>query len=126
MPLPRAQEAAEWYVAAKHFETALPEFRQAVKTLRKAVGGLVALLPDTDDNPPFAQMRALYCYGDPTANGNKAGTEMEQREDHWDERLSPMAVKTALVRWQQLIDDPLRAVSVSATLFGMVCISSPP
>jgi hypothetical protein len=112
----RAQSAAERYLSEKLSETPLPVFRKMVKgdrnggALRKAIDTLVTQLPDSDDHPPFAQVRAHYCYGDPRANGNEAGTpeEIEQRqrrEDQWTEQRSPMAMKAVLVDWQQRMDE---------------------
>jgi hypothetical protein len=118
--VPKALNAANWYVSEKYYEAAPPEFRREARQLRKAIGKFQDLLPDTDEHPPFAQMRALHCYGDPGANGNEDGTpeeieEWHRREDDWDERLSPMLMKKALIAWQGLLADVIGATGTGRT-----------
>lgn len=56
--------------------------------LRRAMEKLVALIPDVDVMPPWAQMREEY-----TTSAD--GTD-EARRDEWDQRLHPRMIKQAL------------------------------
>jgi hypothetical protein len=99
----RAREAARLYVSEKEFETKLPDFRKCLKAvqklqtqdLRTAISRFCKLVgAATDEEPPFAQMRALFCYGDPRSHGfeqTEADTIKRQcdREDIWTDTLRP-------------------------------------
>ena len=83
----KALAAAENYVADKLSQTELPQFRKMLRAgdLRKA---LETLSRCPDAFPPLAQLRALYCFGDPSFNGletEDAGQLKKQfeREDSW-------------------------------------------
>jgi hypothetical protein len=118
-----AQNAAAWYVNARYYETQLPVLRRMILSgkggLRDAVQALLDLLPTTSAPVPFAQIRSLFCYGDPSANGNEQepfegmGKEerkavlaaMFEREDTWNQKFGPEVIRPALERWLTLMND---------------------
>ena len=74
----RARRAVEIYLSDKAFETALPHLRRMLKAFlaapavdaHRTIERFTHLVGSSSDIvPPFAQMRALYCYGDPSFNG---------------------------------------------------------
>jgi len=122
----RAQHAAEFYVSTKQYETALPEFRRTVDRRKK--GSLAAVIAQLlemvgdDNNPPFAQMRALFCSSDPAVDGfeKSAGDETEEQnegndpaydddsdqpEGIWRAKYSPEVLRTMLTQWLELMAD---------------------
>jgi hypothetical protein len=121
----KARQAAEFYVSEKRHEIKLPDFRKMVN--RKSKGSLAALVAelasrlDNDSTPPFAQMRSLFCTGDPTTDGFDKSSDGEDDEpvthetdeaydtssdpeDEWSATYSPAVVKAALDRWLELLD----------------------
>jgi hypothetical protein len=65
----------------------------AIKTLLKQLSA--------GDVPPFEQMRALYCYGDPDSDGLNA--DERKNETVWDRQLSPSALVASLGQWLELL-----------------------
>ena len=107
----RARCAAESYISEKEFETNLPTFRKTLRDggLRKAINILRDNL-GSDALPPFAQMRRLFCYGDPTSNGLEDGSseqikQRQEREDLWDAKFSAARLVEFLGQWQLLMDE---------------------
>jgi hypothetical protein len=118
-----ARSAAAWYVNAKVYDVGMPGFRRMILPakggLRDAVQALMDKLPSTSAPVPFAQLRSLFCYGDPEANGNEeepfedltadqrqhALKEQFAREDEWDQKFQPIVVKRALEQWLSLMDE---------------------
>lgn len=114
----RAQQAAEFFVSEKHYETSVPNFRSILAgkgkdgQLRRMVSKLSDFLDGADYQVPFVQLRALYCYGDPQSNGNafKGAEELEEqnrRISEWAEEFSPSAIRAALIKWSELMDECL-------------------
>jgi hypothetical protein len=112
MAVNKAKAAAEHYISAKQNEIPLSEFRSQVGrnksgSLRQAVDQLLPFLI-SDALPPFAQMRAQFCYGDPNANGNEDCDDetlarWNEKEDLWKNRYGVNAIKEALTEWQALM-----------------------
>lgn len=107
----RARSAAQFYVSEKAFESALPAFRKMLRDgeLRKAMDTLRENL-GTDAEVPFAQMRSLFCYGDPQSNGlqdaiPKEVKQHQEREDLWDAKFSTERFRELLEQWQTLMDE---------------------
>jgi hypothetical protein len=126
----KAQQAAEFYVSAKRYETPLPDFRKTVDRKKKgsvayAADALLKLL-QSEDEPPFAQMRALYCSADPTVDGldgpdeqPDAPEEAEEPEDDdrpydddtgepegiWRAKYSPDVLRDILTQWVALMGE---------------------
>jgi hypothetical protein len=127
----KAQRAAEFYVRVKVHETPLPDFRKMLDrknkgSLAAAAVQLLTLLGSDNEEPPFAQMRQLFCAADPLVDGLDASTdEAEQTDDTapdvlsveqydneddlpegiWRANYSPEIVRKALVQWLALMDD---------------------
>jgi hypothetical protein len=112
----RVETAIGHFVSEKAHEIDLPSFREMVSvgnraSVARAMNNLVDLLNGGDNVPPFAQMRALYCYGDPASNGNESTdsnkilAEQQEREDQWDERLSVDVLRESLGRWLALVNE---------------------
>ena len=99
----RARRAVEIYLSDKAFETALPHLRRMLKAFlaapavdaHRTIERFTHLVGSSSDIvPPFAQMRALYCYGDPSFNGleTEDGETIRlqcEREKRWATTLSP-------------------------------------
>jgi hypothetical protein len=125
----KAQQAAEFYVSAKQYETPLPDFRKTVDRKKKgsvahAADALLKLL-QSENEPPFAQMRALYCNADPTVDGldgpdeqadlpDEADQESDDQpydddsnepETIWHAKYSPDALRDILSQWLGLMDE---------------------
>jgi hypothetical protein len=124
----KAQAAADFYVSAKQTETSLPDFR---KMLDRGRRGSVAFAVDqllkhieTDNHPPFAHMRALYCDEDPGVDGLAEATEdggddpeapetddpeydddSNEPEGIWRSKYSAEAMKDALSEWLRLMEE---------------------
>jgi hypothetical protein len=100
-----AEKAINHFLEERAFEIPLPELRELVKThgsLAKLVRKLHERLPE-EEVPPFAQMRSLYCYGNAESDGLD-DESADDREDVWDTRFGPAAVKTVLALWLNLIE----------------------
>ena len=77
------------------------------------------MLPVSSDRPPFAQMKNLFCSGDPAFLGDEetileilpdaeANLRLEgiwQKEDEWDEAYSPNVVLPILRQWLYLLGE---------------------
>jgi hypothetical protein len=107
----KARRAAEFYVSEKEFESDLPTLRNALRDgdLRKSVERLSSNVV-SDTLPPIAQMRQLFCYGDPTSNGLEDGSSKEikhryEREKIWDTRFSAKRLVEHLAQWKSLMDE---------------------
>jgi hypothetical protein len=126
----KAQQAAEFYVSAKQYETPLPDFRKTVDRKKKGSIAFVAdqllKLLQSENEPPFAQMRALFCSADPTVDGLDGPGEQQdtpeeaeepegddqpydddadEPEGIWRTKYSPEVLKDILTQWLQLLDD---------------------
>jgi hypothetical protein len=101
-----AQNAIIHFMEEAEFEIPPPEFRELVKAdspLAKSIQKLIERLPG-DDSAPFADMRSLYCYGVAESDGLDDDDESaDGREDIWDTRFGPAAVKAVLVQWLHLM-----------------------
>lgn len=101
-----SQRAAEFYISEKVYDAGLPQLRKILKAGKslsqkapwEAVARFCELAGTTSDEfPPFAQMRALFCYGDPSSNGleendpDKVRDQLE-REGIWESTLSPTVI----------------------------------
>jgi hypothetical protein len=112
----RVETAIGHFVSEKAYEVDLHSFREKLSASNRAsvawaINNLISLLNGGDNVPPFAQMRALYCYGDPASNGNETTdsgnilAEQQEREDQWDERLSVDVLRESLGRWLALVNE---------------------
>jgi hypothetical protein len=108
----RVQTAIAWFVAQKHYQVSLPDFRDEINSeiktsLAAAVDTLLDRLPG-GAKPPLAQMRSLFCYGDAESNGNNSSDTPDElaaknlREDRWAAQYSARAVRSALEQWKTL------------------------
>jgi hypothetical protein len=126
----RARHAAEMFVSAKRSEMPLPDFRKAVDRTKKgslahAADALLKLLK-SDNEPPFVQMRELYCKQDPAVDGFDESERFEDAEDGaeqpvdddppfddetgepkavWRTKYSPEILTETLTQWLQLMDE---------------------
>lgn len=126
----RAIQAASFYIAEKVYEMRLPQFRKALKDVtslsvgmpRDAIDKFCQLVGTKSElDPPFAQMRALFCCGDPESDGLELEADDEsqlkrelEREDLWATSLSPSVLcdrntdvevlKAGLSQWIDLAD----------------------
>jgi hypothetical protein len=101
-----AEQAIRHFLEERAFEIPLPKLRALVKAdgrLANSIRKLYERLPG-DEAPPFAQMRSLYCYGNAESDGLDDDS-VDDREDVWDTRFGPAAVRTALARWLNLIEE---------------------
>jgi hypothetical protein len=121
----KAKLFAEHYVSEKENETPMKAFRRTVN--RKAKGSIAAAVYQllqhlADENqPPFAQMRSLFCTADATTDGfDKSSSEDNEvfdtetedpfdagkqlPEHQWSIKYSPLVVKEILARWLDLMD----------------------
>jgi hypothetical protein len=106
-----AVEAASWYVMTKVYEIPMSSFRGMISkdkpsSLRAAIENLVEMLPPSSHKPPFAQMKNLFCSGDPSFLGEEERflerlseaevdptlDEVWQKEDTWDGSYGPDVV----------------------------------
>jgi hypothetical protein len=108
----RARRAIEFYISEKAYETGLPHLRKILKAANKfstkapseAIVRFCRLAGTTSDAvPPFAQMRALFCYGDPSSNGLESNDADEirrhqEREDIWTASLSPAVLLNGITK----------------------------
>ena len=100
------EEAINHYVSQKAFEIPLTGYRDAVKPkgdLAAAIEGLLRQLPADEETVPFAQIRRLYCYGNPDWDG--LDVDETKKENLWAHQLSPAAVTGALKQWLQLLGE---------------------
>ena len=124
----KAQRAAEYYVSTKLSEIPLPAFRKIVDRKKKgsvafAVDQLLKSLQNEND-PPYAQMRALFCGFSPAVDGLDANSEdlavEESAPDHddrpyeddslepegiWRAKYSPDVLGDILTHWLNLLDE---------------------
>lgn len=107
----RVQSAVANCVSQKEFEMKLPAFRKALHggDLRRAINTLGRVLV-SDTQPPFPQMRALFCFGDPNSNGLENGSseqikQRHAREDLWDTKFSAASLGELIERWQSLMNE---------------------
>jgi hypothetical protein len=125
----RAQRAAQFYVTTKQHQVALPDFRKVVDRKKKgsiaaAAANLLDLL-QSDNQPPFAQMRALYCSMDPSVDGLDEPSDAEELPeplsdgekeapyDHdssdpegiWRAKYTPDVMRDILTQWLGLMDE---------------------
>jgi len=129
----RALDAVRFYISEKEYETKLPSFRKTLKaaktlstkTPRETIEGICDLAGTTSDAaPPFAQMRALFCYGDPHSNGldsddaDEIGRQCE-REAIWDATLSPAVLLNGDIRQEALRKALRQWLALMQKLHGM-------
>jgi hypothetical protein len=98
----QAENAINHFLSQRAHELSLPELRKATGPGSGLVSSINSLLKQLteDDVPPFEQMRALYCYGDPDSDG--LDTDERKKESMWDRQLSPSALATSLRQWIEL------------------------
>jgi hypothetical protein len=123
----RAQSAAQHYVSEKEFEMELPTFRRVLRDgdLRKAIDALSGVL-GSDTLPPFAQMRSLFCYGDPCSNdledaSSEQTKQRQRREDLWDPKFSAARLGELLGQWQSLMNELRRLAGSGRTPIVAKC-----
>jgi hypothetical protein len=126
----RARHAAEMFVSAKRSEMRLPDFRKAVDRTKKGslahVADALLKLLKSDNEPPFAQMRELYCKQGSAADGLDESGHFEDAEDGaeqpldddppfndetgepkavWRKKYSPEILTEMLTQWLQLMEE---------------------
>jgi hypothetical protein len=106
-----AEKAINHFLEEKGYEVPLPKLRELTKAdsrLANSVRKLLEHLPE-DGSAPFAQMRALYCYG--KSAPERLDDPKDELEDVWKTRLSAAAVKAVLAQWLSLMEELHKQVS---------------
>lgn len=101
----QVENAINHFLSQRAYELPLAELRKKTAPSSDLVASINSILGQlaAEDIPPFEQMRALYCYGDPDSDG--LDTDERKKESIWDRQLSPSALAASLRQWLELLGE---------------------